>query len=322
MKFHVGESGQVYTTCEKSGANIEKVYQIPKPNSTEKTGCYADQSCAVAHIIEKISNKKLDANKGKELLSEIAKQLRLAEKKEVLVPAGTIDPVNPDFSYRKKHPWMFDPDLLVSAEYLKKLADEAKKPSDGSTSTNEDGTKSKEKNIFFYRIDPDVSENSEVNYTIAKKNQVLEIDVEDADKLSVVLTTYKSKEVALYGFTGIHNSHLSVNNHVKTMFKDTIVETFYGPIFLTSRKALNQSSDAENEQLITLFPDQKKNRFTKNLKNAATDKIVTELLGSFNIITNDAETKSEPASVIVKPEEPKGSKKRLSTSPATSNKRR
>ena len=288
-KFFEDSLKNVYTKCEYSGLNIQSVYQVPKPGTHERVGCYRDPACAVAHVTQKFKEGKIDSTKFNEILQLIVEDLNLAKQEsKPLVAAPPISAVNPDLSYEKTCPWMICEARNVPASYLKKRQEEEKQKSSSpkEDSASKDEPKEK-KGMYVYTFEADQKPDSKIETQAFGKNLFFDISSLPESPNGLFWLDYQGKKITLLGSTE-KSGDLQFNKTVTSIFKLQEL-SFYGTVRVFSPKPLFNGSDIENTTLISLYADQRsKNRNGKNLKTTATEKLIEEFLSSQNIDKNDA----------------------------------
>lgn len=300
-KFFEDSLKNVYTKCEYSGLNIQSVYQVPKPGSHERVGCYRDPACAVAHITQKFKEGKIDATKFNEALQLIVEDLNLVKQEgKYLVAAPPISAIDPDLSYEKACPWMICEAKNISAAYLKKRQDEEKQkssPKEDTSSSKGEGEQQKggaeKKGMYVYTFEADQKSDSKIETQIFGKNLFFDISSIPESPNGLFWMDYQGKKITLLGSTE-RTGDLQFNKAVTSIFKLQEL-SFYGTVRVFSPKPLFNGSDIENTTLISLFTDQKKNRGGKNLKTTATEKLIEDFLSSQNISKDDATPTQRPS---------------------------
>lgn len=119
--------GKKYFECMWTGVKLETCYALPEYDvhaHRSKGGSFADAACAIAYLNTKLKDGK---TKEKKLLA-IAQDLDLGADQELL-EAPECPPIEEyDFSYRRKFPWMHQPNLYLTVEEVLAWKEEEEKP--------------------------------------------------------------------------------------------------------------------------------------------------------------------------------------------------
>ncbi len=249
-------NGTYFYECQYSGIKITTRYGIPKKTGSERDGSYADAACAVAHIINQARSGKIKEKSAKEKLSLIHSDLGLqkAKNNECLVPAPELDPANPDFTYREKHPWMYQPHLHVPISVDVQLG-------------KADSRKAKPKKLTLFVVPV----NGEISESTLEKAESLEFDVPFLVK-KVGSGAQKSKDLILLS----SEDSEEVNHRVSSLFtpKENEVSPVYHGNALVLCKLGEDSADIFTEN----SPDKKRKK-SKEENQKEVDDLLRELIG-------------------------------------------
>lgn len=251
--------GAHYYECQYSGIKLKSRYGIPKKSGGERDGSYADAACAVAHVVQQLKSSKISDKSAREKISLIHTDLGLQRAKngEAIQAAPELDPVNPDFSYREKFPWMYQPHLHIPIEV---------DVQSGKTESRK--AKAKKMTLFVVPVEGEVIE------SVLEKAEFLELETPFLVS-KIGSGAQKSKDLLILS----SEDSESVNHRVTSLFapKENEVTPVYHGNALVICKLGEDKSDLFDE---SSSPDKKrKTKKTKEESEKEVDDLLLGLLG-------------------------------------------
>ena len=253
-------NGNYYYECQYSGIKIATRYGIPKKTGGDRDGSYADAACAVAHIIQQVREEKIKEKSAKEKLSLIHADLGLHKAKngESLMPAPELDPSNPDFSYREKFPWMYQPHLHIPIGV-----------DVGAGKADSRKTKAKKLTLFIIPVEGELQE------FVIDKSESMEFEVPFLVK-KIGPGAQKSKDLLILS----SEDSEAVNQRVSSLF--TPKENEVQPVYHGNALVLCKLGDDKPDLFSESSPDKKRknSKKSKEENQKEVDDLLRDLVGN------------------------------------------
>jgi len=252
-------NGNYYYECQYSGIKLQTRYGIPKKTGGDRDGSYADAACAVAHIIKQLREDKIKEKAAKEKLSLIHSDLGLHKAKngESIQPAPELDPSNPDFSYREKFPWMYQPHLHIpiSVDVATGKADSRK-------------AKAKKLNVFVVPVNGELT-----TYTL-EKAEFLNFEL-PFKVMKIGSGAQKSKDLLILS----SEDSEEVNHRVSAFFAPK--ENEVTPVYHGNAVVICKLGDDKSDIFSESSPDKKRKSSKKSKEESQkeVDDLLNDLIG-------------------------------------------
>lgn len=245
-------NGKKYYQCQFYGKLLSRRYGIPREGEIgkDRRGTFSDPACAVSWILEQIDSKKMLEEKGRKLLSDIARDLGLDKTNAQETPLKGAPKYNPDQNipdYSRDMPWMMKP----KSGFIHIDSDPS--VTDSSKTSKASDEKSEKKKSYIYTLDPEPSEDGKLRSYFMETTMKTPLALDEAITFrKFMVGTYKSKQVILLGEEDLGSNN---NSQIDNMFGSQM--GFSGRVHLIMQKPLHEDGVEPEESGEIVLQDPK-----------------------------------------------------------------